>query len=202
MSPNNQGLTLIELLVGIFIFVVLMISVAGFFNYFFDSYYFTLEGNKSLNQVRHSLDELSTELRQVRTSEEGAYPFEVVDNNEISFYADIDGNGRVEKVRYFLSGSSLYRGVIEPGELPVIYDSNNESVKLISEFINNQSQPLFYYYNQDWPVDEINNPLVQEHRLLSTRLVRVVLKVNTSPGLIEDVVLQTSVMIRNLKDNL
>ena len=200
-KQGQSGVTLIELMVVVFIFVLVMAVMAVFFDYFFDSYYFTFDQGRSIDEVKVSVDRFSREVREAQSSQEGAYPLQVANDQEISFYSDVDNDGQVEFVRYFLSGNNLMRGVIEPGSPPNVYSPGTEATRIISEYVRNGVEPVFYYYNGSWPSDVVNNPLVLADRLLETRLVEINLMINTSPNTQDDLEVSTRVMIRNLKTN-
>lgn len=197
----QEGITLIEILMAVFLFMIIIATVAVFFNFFFDSYYFAYNENQNIDQAKYSVDRFSTEIREARVSEEGAYPLETADDQEIIFYSDADNDGRIERVRYFLDGTQFKRGIVEPGYPPVMYDPGSEIVSVVSDYIQNDTVPIFSYYNGDWPGDTVNNPLAFSYRLLETRMVGVQLLVNTSPNSIENLVISTKTLIRNLKTN-
>jgi type II secretory pathway pseudopilin PulG len=200
---NSQGLTLIEILI-----VAVMLGVLG-------SGLLTLQyivGKNQITVVKNYLNvdkanSLVTtfirELRIARTGDNAAYALETTDDFEIVFYSDIDHDGQTEKIRYTLSGNQLVKGVIEPTAHPVDYPADQETVKVLSSQIRNDTTPAFYYYNDDWPQDTINNPLMPSARLSNTKTVRIYLQVNTEEDDPDsDYILESYVSIRMLKDNL
>lgn len=196
---NKQtGFTLLELMMATFVVSILMVGIAALFTYVFQTYSFTFEQSKTLDETRNKLSRIVPELREARTSEDGAYVLQQADDQEIMFYSDVDNDGRIERVRYYLVDTTLYRGVIEPADQPPAYDSSTETTTIISEAVTNGSEPLFTYYNRDWPADTTNNPLAPSLRLLQTKLVQIHLRVNTNPNYIEDFEITTLVAIRNL----
>ncbi|MFC1748265.1 PilW family protein [Pseudomonadota bacterium] len=201
IKTRQAGVTLVELLMAVFLFVVIIASVAVFFDFFFDSYYFAYDENRNIDQAKFSVDILSSEVREAKISEEGAYPIITAGDQEFAFYSDADNDGDVEQLRYFLDGSVLKRGIIEPSAPPNMYDPGTEEVSIVSDYVQNGATPVFYYYNGGWPGDVVNNPLQLTYRLLETRMVGVELFVNTSPGSSEDLVIGTKALIRNLKSN-
>lgn len=52
----------------------------------------------------------SLELRSALPAENGAFPILTAATNTLTFYSDIDDDGVVERVRYFLSGSKMRKG--------------------------------------------------------------------------------------------
>lgn len=138
----------------------------------------------------------------METAQGGSYELEQADDQEIVFYADIDQDNIAERVHYWLNGSNLMRGVTEPSGDPVVYDTGNETTSLVIESIANGADPIFYYYNQDWPTDTTNNPLNLGERLLSTTLINVTIGIKTTSSQLQDpVVLSQSVSLRRLRAN-
>jgi len=196
-----KGFTLVEVIVAVAIFSLIIGTFASLFVLFFKNYNFTVEQGKTIEEAKLSVQKFGSELREARTSQDGAYPLVITNDQEVAFYSDVDNDGQVEKVRYYLDGNSFYRGVVEPGTPPVVYDSNTETIRMISDKVENETQPLFLYYNSDWPGDQINNPLVQAQRLLDTRMIRLELLINTDVNQQSDFEITSQTMIRNLKIN-
>ena len=80
----------------------------------------------------------------------------------------------------------------------------NETVVTLSQYVQNNDIPVFTYYNADYPLDDINNPLPYEAIYIDDiRLIGVYLEVNVDPSRApEHYVIQSKVQIRTLKDNL
>jgi hypothetical protein len=198
----RQGYGLLEVIISSFLFAIVVAGGAAFFVYFLRNYDFSFEETRIINDAEATMRRIAKEVREARTSENGAYALFTANDQEIGFYSDIDNDDVVEKVRYYLDGSNLYRTIVEPEGSPLSYDDIDEEVSLVSEHLTNNSDPVFYYYNEDWPGDEINNPLILTNRLSETRLVQIEIKVNTEEGLgVSDFIFSTEVMIRNLKTN-
>ena len=143
------------------------------------------------------------ELREARSAENGAWPLVQTDDATIVFYSDVTNDGRTDRVRYFLSGTDLKKGVIEPTAAPVSYPVANEVIQTIATSIDLGGKAMFTYYNGNWPTDQINNPLALVNRILNTRYigiyVRVDIQANYAAAPYE---LNSGVQIRSLKDNL
>jgi hypothetical protein len=123
-------------------------------------------------------------------------------DQEIIFYTNVDDDFEMEKVRYFLEGNELKRGVLNSSGDPPEY-SGEEQVNLVIAYVQNQGNPIFYYYNGDWPADTANNPLPSPARLIDTKLMRVVLTINPRPSRPESqFTIESFAQIRNLKTNL
>lgn len=200
---HKSGFTLIELLLAGSMFVFIVAGLATFVVYYLNNYAFSFDKAVALNQAQGGTNLLVREIREARTAETGAWPLVQVDDNTLIFYSDVTNDGRVDQVRYFLDGTQLKKGVIEPTQSPVLYPLENEKITLVASFINNSSTPIFTYFNGDWPADQINNPLPTGSRLLNTRYIKVYLNINFNPeGKNQPIELITGVQIRSLKDNL
>jgi hypothetical protein len=143
------------------------------------------------------------EIRKARSGDDGSWPLVQTTDNTFIFYADVNGDNRTERIRYFLSGTEIRRGVIEPTQVPVTYPAANEIVSTVMTSVEATSSPLFRYYNGNWPADTINNPLPSASRLLQTRFVKVHVRVNTSSNFAAGgFELSSGVSIRSMKTNL
>ncbi len=201
---DNQGLTLIETLIGIAIFVTAVGVVYMFVSQGFKVQNFSLQGSQAIAEARRGLDTMVKEIRETQIADNGAYPIERADKFEFIFYADIDKDDSVERIRYFLDGTDFKKGVIQPRINPVGYFSSDEVISIISRYVRNTaSEPLFTYYNSNWPADTVNNPLPYPAKETDVRFIKINLKVNVQPEMAPDnFEILTYVHIRNLKDNL
>jgi len=204
IKDNHFGLTLVEILVALGIFLVITTLVWTFVkqSYFFQS--FALEQTTSINEAQRGVETMVKELREAMPADTGAYPIEKADNFEMIFYSDYDGDNSVEKVRYYLDGSDFIKGVTEPTGVPLQYLSQNENIVILSRYVRNtQEEPVFVYYNGDYPGDTENNPLTTPAEPTVLKLVHVYLKINAIPEKAPKAfLLESDVQIRNLKDNL
>jgi hypothetical protein len=57
----------------------------------------------AIDEARKGIETMVKEIRMAKEGENGAYPIEYAGDKEFIFYSDIDGDGRVERVRYFLA---------------------------------------------------------------------------------------------------
>ena len=65
-----------------------------------------------------------------------------------SFYADTDDDGSVDKVRYYLSGTTLYRGVTPASGNPPTYTGGVEKTYTIADNVRmSTSTAIFRYYD-------------------------------------------------------
>mgnify|MGYP000011744148 FL=1 len=127
----KKGFTLIEI-----IFFMLIISFVLFFlilmiiNLSNLDLYLTY-GLGNLGEANLFLSEIKRELKSMEISNIGAYPLEEITSTTITFYSDLDNDSLVERIRYFLEGDNLMKGIIKPVGNPLKYNQNEEKVKII-----------------------------------------------------------------------
>ena len=204
-GSRANGFTLVELIVSTFIFAIIAGGVAIFSAYYFRNYSFSFDEAQVVNQAQYGMTTLLREIREARSGDNGAWPLVQTDDNTFIFYSDVTNDGRSDRVRYFLNGKTVQKGVIQPTQVPVSYPAQNEVVTNIATNVDTSTGPLFKYYNGNWPGDLVNNPLPASQRQLNTRYVEVNLTINiasTSAGKVQPFKLSSGVQIRSLKDNL
>ncbi|MBP7811285.1 MAG: prepilin-type N-terminal cleavage/methylation domain-containing protein [Candidatus Moranbacteria bacterium] len=178
-----RGMSLIEMLMAIFILLIGLEGVSLLFVNSWKMNGFILEtGNASLIASR-TVEAIVSDIRRSRQADNGDYPVESGGDNDVQVYIDIDGDNVTERVHYYLLDGSIYRGVTEPNAtLPVTYPNGDQTTTLLAEYISNtSSDPVFSYYNEDYPSDIVNNPLVTPVAVQDVRLIRIHLLVNIDP---------------------
>ncbi len=180
-----KGLTLVEMLVAIFILSAGMLGFSLLFSSSWKSNKFILETGVTSIRVNRASTEIINNLRKVRQADNGDYPIESGDDFDIQVYLDIDNDGVTERVHYWLDdvNDRLMRGIREPSAAqPPTYAAGDGTTSIIAEYIvNDATQPLFYYYNENYPGDTVNNPLVTPTSIGNVRLVRVFIRMNIDP---------------------
>jgi prepilin-type N-terminal cleavage/methylation domain-containing protein len=192
------GFTLLEIIVVISIFLMLAIMSSDYIIQGFRTTAFGYEQDEAVQNGRKVINSLIKEIREAAQSDRGDYLLDAVEEQNFSFYSNIDSDNNTEKVRYFLDNGVLKRGVIEPAGDPLDYLPADETVSEIAQYINNQAEPMFAYYDTNYNL--IANPSANKHDI---RLVKVFLKINVTPERApNDYIIQMDIQIRNLKDNL
>ena len=105
----KKGFTLIEMLVTIAIFTLVGGAVSGGIVLLYKTQGFTWQQSVAIDEARKGIETMVKEIREATYGDDGSYPIEKAENKEFIFYSDIDKDGSVEKVRYFL-------GVVGSGE--------------------------------------------------------------------------------------
>lgn len=202
-SRAERGFTLIEMLIAIVIMTVLAGALLSLQYIISQNQISAWRSYTSVDEANTSLSILSRELRTARNGDNGAYTLESAENNQLIFYSDADFDGDTEKVRYFLNGTQFSKGTIKPVGYPVTYPADQEKIRTLSKNVRNDTTPIFYYYNGDWPEDTINNPLDTPARPSEVKLVRIYLLVNTNKDQPDkDYLLESYTQVRMVKENL
>lgn len=174
-----RGFTLLEILIAIAIGTMTIVLVTAFT---LDISDFGLDLSERLENERAlelTLRVMLTEIRSMGPGENGAYPVAAASSTSFSFYADADGDGDFDLLRYFLSGTTLRRGIINPtGTSPVTYPTASEVVADVA--FNLRNAVVFEYFAEGYP-DEIG-PLPGPVDVADIRMVHVVGTVDSNPA--------------------
>lgn len=197
------GMTLVELMVAIFIMLMAMEGFTLLFLRSWETNGFILETGLAASAASRAVNTAVSDLRKVRQGDNGDYPIESGDDFDLSAYIDIDGDGVTERVHYFLEDGQFKRGVREPSATqPVTYAGGDGTVTVLASDIANEStEPVFAYYNEDYPGDTVNNPLGTPIAIRDARLVKVRLVINIDPNNApDDTNIESFAEFRNLND--
>lgn len=201
----SRGFTILEFVISTFIFAVIAGGASLFAVYFLRSYSFSFDEHQLVTQAQAGVATMVREIREIRNGDNGAWPIVDAQNNQFIFFSDVTNDGRTDRVRYFLNGPTLQKGIIEPTLVPVNYPSGNEVIRTIASNVDSSAGPLFTYYNGGWPSDTTNNPLAILQRQLNTRYIIINLQISlasVSATKTQPFELSSGVQIRSMKDNL
>lgn len=180
-----QGMTLVEVMVAIAIMLIAMEGFTLLFLQSWDTNKFILEEGMASAAASRATGKIVSQLRSVRQADNGDYPIESADDFDFKVYLDIDKDGVTERVHYFLDQATdeLKVGVTNPvAGTPVSYPAADDTVSILANYVvNENTDPVFYYFNQNYPGDTVNNPIVTPAAVDQIRLVQVHLYVNIDP---------------------
>ena len=197
-TKKQNGFTLIEILFGIAIFL-LIIGVLTLFSknvWIYNS--FVSAGLVNANNSRQILKIMTSEIRTASSADTGAYTISQATSSSFTFYSNIDNDVLKEKVRYFLVGTTLQKGVIKPTGSPLSYNPANEQ---ISTLTSNVTSAVFDYYdkNYDGTTASLSFPI----NISDIRLIKITIVIDQDPNRPPaSTTFSTQISIRNLKDNL
>lgn len=196
-------MTLIEMMMAIAIVTLAMQGFTYLFLKTWSTNKFILEEGMASAAASRATNKIVIQLRGIQQADNGDYPLESGDDFDMVFYADVDDDGVVEKVHYFLdlATDQLRMGVSNPLPTnPVTYPTTDQTVSVVTNYVVNAStDPIFYYYNDDYPTDTVNNPLATPANIGVVQMIRVKLFVNINPVTAPDNInIESFVNLRNL----
>jgi len=198
---NKNAFTLIEVLTVVFVLSLIVLLVAAFQKNVFSLNSIIQSGLTAQQEGRQALKTIIPEIRSISPSSTGSYPLAEVQANSLTFYSDIDDDGLKERLRYFLDGDILKRGVLKPTGDPAQYVLDNEVVTEFVHDITNGATSIFSYYDTNY--DGTTDPLSDPVNILDVRLIEITLIIDgngSNPP--EAITLKSKASMRNLKDNL
>lgn len=193
-NMNDRGMTFIEVLVWISVFTMVMLAIVSTLLYFYRTNAYTLEQAEAVTTAQRALEQSVRTIREAAYSSQGAFPIHSITANDFIFYADIDSDPTIERVHYYISGTNLMRGILEPTGNPPDY-TGVESASVLGQHVRNTAQGLstFQYY------DELGSEITNFANWTSVRFVKVNLAVNVNVAVLPNqFVLSSSAAIRNL----
>lgn len=197
---STRGISALEIVITVGLSIILLSALLRFLVAGFPIARITILQTNSTETARTQLRRISDSLRQIRYSDTGAYPLLEMLPQRMIFYANVDGDPAVERVRYELDGTNLERGVVNPSGVPIVYDADSEEVSIVARSIQNGSDPIFSYFNGDYPED--TTPLTPAD-VTDVKYVQFNLVIDSDPAQDpEAVTVQSQVQLRNLKTNL
>ncbi len=200
-KKNQKGFTLLEMVISLAIFSLVLGLVSLFARNIF--YYGSIfsGGLSAYDESKKILQPIASEIRSTSQSSLGSYALEATEDNNFIFFADINNDGLRERVRYFLSGSTLRKGVIVPSGAPLVYSSSSEILSDVVHNLRNNGTPIFNYYNASYNGNTA--ALTQPINILDVRLIKITLIIDTDPNRSPTpVTVTTQISLRNIKDNL
>ena len=198
-QSDRRGITLVEVLVSIGIFSFLIIGITALLLTSWKYNQIVWEQLKTQNEGRKVIRDFVNDLRVASLSSIGAYPIESASSTEIVFYSNIDSDTLKERVRYFLSGRTLGKGVIKPTGSTLSYNSANETfVDIAHDLVT--STVLLSYYDSNFSGSQTK--LTSPIDVTKIRVVAISLTLEEDPNASPvPFFIESKVMLRNLKDN-
>ncbi|MFC1730826.1 PilW family protein [candidate division KSB1 bacterium] len=197
-NGKQKGFSLIETVVVLAIFVIIMGAIVYSVKFFYKSNTHALEQSYAITSARKGVESMVRSAREAAYSDEGAYPVISMATSSFSFYSDIDSDIFIEKIRYFLDGTDLNRGVIDSSGDPLTYDDLNEEISTVSDDVRNidESVVLFTYY------DESGSEITNTASTTDVRYVVVDVVIDVNLLRLPDIfTLRSSATLRNVKED-
>ncbi len=150
MKNLERGITLLEVFVWVSVFTVVLGAIVVSIIYFYRVNSYTLGQATAVFSGQRGLDEMMGVIREAAYASDGAYPIISMADDQFSFYADIDADPQIEKLRYFMQGTTLVEGVTQASGDPPAY-TGAEATSTVAQYIRNveQATSTFKYYDKD-----------------------------------------------------
>lgn len=190
-------MTLVEALVWVAVFGMAVGAISSSILYFYRTNRYVLEQSQAISSAQRSIDRVVRTLREVAYSSDGAYPLVALATSSITFYADIDSDPYIERVRYTLVDETVMQGITDPIGDPLTYSGAVEDVSVLANDIRNISQGtnMFEYF------DSAGNEITDLSDVLAVRFINVNVIANVNPiSLPNEFTLRSSATLRNLRE--
>lgn len=199
----QRGLTLVELLVALAIGSVLLVAAAAAIRVVITSVVQQPLALGQIDQARGAAAAFVNELRDATYGADGSYPLVQASTTQIIFFSPYLQNGAaVDRIRYFIASSTLYKGVTRP--TGTSYVLANEKVTPVVRSLLATTSAAFTYYNGSYAGATTSVPLTQPVSLSEITFVQLTLGVYTQErrNATSTFTVMIGSSIRNLKTNL
>ncbi|MDB5238332.1 MAG: hypothetical protein JWM46_602 [Candidatus Kaiserbacteria bacterium] len=194
---RTRGFTLLETVVWVGMFTMVMVAIVTTLIFFYRTSNYTIQEASAVASAQHGMDLMVRTMREAAYSSSGAYPIVSIAPDDIVFYADVDSDSAIERVHYYLSGTNVFQGILDPSGDPPVY-TGSETASAISDYVRNTSQGTvtFLYYDS-------GGALISDYsKIGSVRFITVNVGVdvdtNRSPT---PIYLRSSAALRNIVGN-
>ena len=145
---TTRGFSMIEMLTVIATSSIVLVIVSNAILTFYRGNVNTFEQAVQVDQGRKGVDSFVRDVREATYADDGTFPLVSMGTSTLTFYSDIDKDSSVERVSYYLSGTSFYRSVTEATGSPATYPATPTSVRTLSNYARNSSQgiPVFKFF--------------------------------------------------------
>ena len=200
LNKKNSGFTLVELIVAIGISTMIILGAGSMLINALRYRAVIWEQLKTQNEGRKIVQDFVNEIRRINYSSVGAYPLDTVEDREIVFYTNVDSDSWRERVRYFVDGTILKKGIIKPDGNPLEYNFANEVVTDMVHDLDENLGTIFHYYGQDY--NGTGSALTQPVNPMTVKMIKFYLLLEADPHMSpEPIEVEASGEIRNLKTN-
>lgn len=187
MKKNIQqtGFTLIETVIAIAIFSVLMLAVSALFISLYRQQSASIGMIQRTAAANRLTKMIGGELREANYGVGEGSLWVAAEKNSITFYSDLDNDGKTEKISYTLAAgeTDLKKKVVEPGASAPYYNTAGVTTVVCSDVRNRIEEPVFTYYDDSY-VGESGSLTIPVNftdvRLVGVSLILNSLNVNSS----------------------
>lgn len=192
----NNGFTLVEILLAVFIFLIIMSAAVALFITLYKNQASDSARIESAEKASNSIEKMANEIRKINRGENGNFFFQIVLPQRIVFFSDIDNDSLTEKVEYILNGNEIERRITEPGA--TLDYSGTEVISVVADNVRNGASAIFTYYGSDYTGS--GSALTDPVNATDISLVGISLDINTdTASLSSPIHIETKIHPRNLK---
>lgn len=191
------GFTLIEMLMVIAITAIVGLAISNMILFTYRTNAYLYQQSAATDNARRGLDPALQNLREATYAADGSYPLAAAATSSVTFFSDVDVDGSVEKIRYYLSGTTFYRGITNPAGSPPSYAGQPEATSTIAYYVKNFSAnaSVFRYY------DSTGTELAAPVDVADVRSISISVMVDVDPNRTPTTYSLTgSATFRNLRD--
>jgi type II secretory pathway pseudopilin PulG len=173
----EQGFTLMETVIVIGLMVLIGGAITNAIIYFYRNNTYVLEEGTAVQSARNGTTVAVQNFREASYGDDGSYPIASAGTSTVTFYANVNGSTSVQKIRYFLQGQTLYRGVTTASGIPPSYAGQPEVITTVATYIQNTSAlPIYTYYDNTGA--QLSLPIT----LSSIATITTTLKIDVNPN--------------------
>ena len=194
ITHTGRGMTMIETVVWISVFTFAMLALTTSVMYFYRTNNYAIEQASAVSSAQRGIENMVKTFREASYASNGAYPIVSIAPNDVVFYADVDNDSQIERVHYYVTGLTLYLGVLDPSGDPAVY-VGPETVSSLSDYVHNLDQGVttFSYF------DKNGVQIADFTKIGDVRFVTANVVVNIDPfKLPNQLTLRSSAALRNL----
>ncbi|MBI4385450.1 hypothetical protein HY573_01330 [Candidatus Parcubacteria bacterium] len=196
---KGAGFTVVEFMAAMAILFAVGLVVGAFVSSTVRTSGFFSRRAAALQDGRRTLEAFGREFREASASSIGSYPIEAASAASLTFFADVDADSFRERIRYFLDGTTLKKGITKPSGTPLAYNPTAEFVQPVAAHV--ATTTIFVYFAGSYTGTQ--QPLAAPVDPVGVRYVMMTLVIDENPDVPpEAIVLRLTATSRNLKDNL
>jgi type II secretory pathway component PulJ len=204
LQRTPRGFTLIETLVMILVYSFVMVATADLLRIMYINAATDPVSLNQVDQARTVATAFTNEIRDAAYGNDGSYPLNQASSTQIIFFSPYGSQSSttVDRIRYYLSGTTLYKGVTAPSGSPATYNLGSEVVSRVLTNVANGTTSVFNYYGGTYA--GTSTAIVQpvNVNLVSYVQVDLVTYLEDVRGATTTFTTITGGAIRNLKTNL
>ncbi len=144
-SKSPRGFTLIETIVVVSITTVVMLALTNIIVTFYRENDYVLQEAQAVGSARQGLNASMQYLREASYGADGTYPLSSAATSTITFYADVNNDGTVEKITLSYANGTLTETMVKPTGTPPTYSGSGSTYTLASYLVNSSTTPVFQY---------------------------------------------------------